>query len=1019
MSAGKLLRAGYSWYGKGETLYIYDEDDNVILTGSLTKDNLIKLNLKRKTVPCAKVTVEDQLVIKRWHNKIGHINFQKLNELSKVYELNLPDARSFKCEPCLLAKIESWPFPISQSVSSDILELIQSDVSGIVRIENDLDVSYFVTFMCHYSKMSFVYLMKRKSEVYDTFIRFKQWIEKQTGKQIKCLRTDQGGEYVNGNFDKLKDETGLDYQRSIARRQQQNGGSEKLGKDLTYMGRTMLIGANLSVRFWPLAVLAANYVRVRVPCITIDNDVPYRKFFGHLPDIYFLERFGADVVVKKDVHSNKYDARGEKGIMVGYARGVKAHLIYLYSSGRIIESRDWDYCDSAEVINKTDRPPKFAWNGEIEFTEVNDELELDMTDDFVSTDAPSKADDLCFDGDLRINLQSFTNSESDRMITGVSDIRPAAPLNRSVYFECDDDQLSVDEHEPTERAGDGELSESAGPQLISLNKKQLAEFKIANPSTNLKYVKCIPGERNEKRREYLICSVKTPTSFQQATASRDAEHWNEAMLSEYTSHQMNKTWEVVDRKTGMKVIPGIWLFRVKYNDDLTVDKYKARYVALGNRLEDIEKNEKYAPVLRSSSMNVIFALCEQFDLIPHHVDVTTAFLYGELLEEIYLTQPPGFIDPNKPNGVCRLIKAIYGLPQAGKKFHEFITSLMKQFDLIQLLSDQCLFISKNGDLLIGIYVDDCVVCGKTIELIDKFKAWLGSKCKITDKGELKHCLSLNVRREPDAIWVNQATFIREFLTKFEFDKLKPVNTPMILDLKLDDELDKPIEDHTWYRSVLGALLYLAEKSRPDVCFAVTRLCRYMHNPRQTHVTALKRIVRYLIGTIDLSLKFTKGQSDIVCYTDADFGNDVLSGKSVSGTMVYLFGNLVHWQCKRQHFVALSTCESEVLAIREGVAMVIYLRNLINELGFGDSLNSVPIIYNDNQSAIATLVDGGSFQRNKHYQLRISFIRDHIKRKDVRVMFKAGNLMLADFLTKPLAYTLFSGLTSKCGLCVPK
>ena len=1011
MSGGTIMRKGYHFWGSGQTLYIYDQNFKLILTGRLLEDNTIDINFKPvQRATCAAVSAKARDKIAEWHDNIGHINFCRMNTFSKIYDLNLPDCSKFRCQFCMLSKIVMKPFPRSTSRTTGILQLIHTDVSGIIRIKNALNAKYFVTFRDDFSKNGFTYLMEKKSEVYSKFIEFKTWIERQTGKKIQKVRSDQGGEYTSAEFLELEKTEGIDLQNSIPRRQQQNGAAEKYGKDLVWMARTLLIAANLSPAFWPFAIACACYLLNRAPCSAIGDDIPFRVFWGFLPDITNLKKFGKEIVIRNDEPDGKFGPRGDRAILLGYSRKVKGYLAYRYRDRQIVQTRDDMCCDSDEyVLNKEERELEYTWKAELDYYEAPDFDEEDFTDEFV---CPSPADDndLNFESSrLQVNLRSFTGQDSDDLILGVEDAQPNRS-NEDEQPEHEDRAIEDDEEEQP----DANLNDDPNIQKIILNKKQEKEFREANPNAKLKYRRYVNGKGNDKRREFVVYSVKTPTTFKQAATSYEAEHWNEAMLRELNSLKLHDTWEVVDRKPGMKVIPGMWLYKVKYNPDLTVDKYKARYVALGNRLQEVEKAEKYAPVLRTSSFNLILTLAAKFDLEVHHVDVGTAFLNGKLTEEIYITQPPGFADPRNPNGVCRLNRAIYGLPQSGKKFNDFITDLMKTFGMKQLLSDQCVFI-RGTELIVGIYVDDNICCGKG-ELLTKFKDWMRSKCEITDKGEISCFLSMNVVRKDGVIYANQSSYIRDLLNKYNFQNVHPVRTPMVQDLKLDDDLSPPC-DREWYLGVLCSLLFVADKSRPDLCYSITRLCRYMHNPRQIHAEALKRIVRYVAGTIDLSLRFAAGEPKIECYADADFGNDLVTGKSVSGTLVYAYGNLIHWQSKRQHFVAQSTCESEILAVREGVAMTLYVKNFLLELGLLSDLIDVPVIFNDNQSAIATLIDGGCFQRNKHYQLRVAFVRDHINKRDVRVIYKQGECMLADCLTKPLAFTLFTRLVAELGLVI--
>ena len=216
------------------------------------------------------------------------------------------------------------------------------------------------------------------------------------------------------------------------------------------------------------------------------------------------------------------------------------------------------------------------------------------------------------------------------------------------------------------------------------------------------------------------------------------------------------------------------------------------------------------------------------------------------------------------------------------------------------------------------------------------------------------------------------------------------------------ELDRLMKNRTEFQELCGALMYLANGTRVDITFAVNRLCRYMAKPTERHFECLKRLLRYLKGTIGHSLVYTNGDSGLVGYAEADFANDRADSKSISGTCTFLFDNLIDWSSRKQTTVALSTCEAETLAIRNESCNILFMRGLLEEIGLKDLTRAPTMIFNDNLSASLTLKDGGAFHRNCHYRIRVNFLRDLIRQKLVVVKHIPGGEMVADLLTKPLA-----------------
>lgn len=282
---------------------IMDSDSNILAEGIQISSTLYEMQFH--TYHQLNAIKSNILSIYDWHLKLGHLNVDSIKSMLRKFDIKFADIKDFKCEYCLMAKCTIKPFYSSTIKSNSILQLIHSDLSGIIRVKNNLNVKYFVVFIDDFSRLAFVYLLKEKCDVHDTFVSFKKWIELKTGHQIRALRSDNGGEYLNENFHNLHNEYGIELQYSTARRQQQNGVSERFMRTVVEMARSMLIQSKVHVSFWPFAISHAAFLRNRCLNSTI-NEIPFKKFFGGDPDINSLIPFGSSVIIKSDSYENKF-----------------------------------------------------------------------------------------------------------------------------------------------------------------------------------------------------------------------------------------------------------------------------------------------------------------------------------------------------------------------------------------------------------------------------------------------------------------------------------------------------------------------------------------------------------------------------------------------------------------------------------------------------------------------------------------------------------------------------------------
>ena len=334
--------------------------------------------------------------------------------------------------------------------------------------------------------------------------------------------------------------------------------------------------------------------------------------------------------------------------------------------------------------------------------------------------------------------------------------------------------------------------------------------------------------------------------------------------------------------------------------------------------------------------------------------------------------------------------------------------MLEECGLSRLLVDECIFSNgKTGNdlVIVACYVDDLNLIGSTTE-IQRIKSQISSNFTITDKGRISECLGLSVDYDLDAgkMTICQRRYILEMLAKFGMQNAKGAVTPIGSGVELITEGHKVIDDVELYRSIVGSLLYLSNNSRPDLAYVVGILCRFSDRPGKIHLETAKRVLRFAKSTINTTLIYRAGgERKVVVMADADFARDPLESISVSGVASFVGENLVGWSSFKQNRVAQATCEAEVLSCLDGVNELEYLRDLLDELKLAEYINEPSTIYNDNQSCLASVENGGSFKSSKHFRIRLNRCRKAVRDGLCAFAYRPTEDMTADGLTKQLSF----------------
>jgi hypothetical protein len=405
-------------------------------------------------------------------------------------------------------------------------------------------------------------------------------------------------------------------------------------------------------------------------------------------------------------------------------------------------------------------------------------------------------------------------------------------------------------------------------------------------------------------------------------------NWSSAMGEEYQALIQNETWSLVPRPSQHNIVSGKWVFRHKHHSDGSLARYKARWVVRGfSQAEGIDYDKTFSPVVKPSTIRVVLSLAVSSQWPIHQLDVKNAFLNGSLAETVYCQQPLGFEDPAYPDHVCLLRKSLYGLKQAPRawfqRFHNFIVSI----GFSASRCDSSLFIYKTSSqtAYLLLYVDDIVLTASSPSFLKYVVSRLGQEFAMSDLGSLSHFLGIAVSRSDSSMFLCQKQYALDLLNRAGMSDCQPVRTPVDSGSKLSVHDGDPLENPTAYRSLTGALQYLTI-TRPDLAYAVQQACLFMHAPRSSHLNLVKRILRYVKGTLDHGLHiFPSASSSLIAYSDADWAGCPDTRRSTSGFCVFLGDNLISWSSKRQLTVSRSSAEAEYRAVAHAVAESTWLR----------------------------------------------------------------------------------------------
>ena len=478
------------------------------------------------------------------------------------------------------------------------------------------------------------------------------------------------------------------------------------------------------------------------------------------------------------------------------------------------------------------------------------------------------------------------------------------------------------------------------------------------------------------------------------------------MQKEIDTLENNNTWIICKLPPGQRAISCRWTYKVKRDGTR-----KSILVARGfEQRAGIDYTETFSSTTRLNSIRLMLSIAINVPYaVVKHLDITSAFTEAELEDETYMLQAPGFTAPGKENCVYKLKKAIYGLAVSSRLFNRLLTKLLLQINVKATKSDPSFFYLREGDdwLIMPVYVDDMYPCFNNVRLFNKVFNHLKTKLQVKDLGRLRDCLGFEIKYTPSTIIIDHSKVIQACLKRFNMIDSKPCPTPESVGNQLKHSDSPATSSQTKemesipYREAVGTLTWIMLVSRPDIAASLCKVSQFNCNPGLKHRQAVKHIFRYLNGTIDKKLTFTKNNINnrgITGYVDSSHADIIETRKSTSGFIIFFLNNPISWATKVQRIVAHSSTEAEYIAIDDIAKDIVWTQTLIQELGFNHLIPTPITIHEDNQGAIALSKNPVNHSRSKHIDIRYHFIRDLVEEGTVILKYINTNSQLADIFT---------------------
>ena len=980
LSVSQLCNMGYNCLFTNVDVSVFRRSDGSLAFKGVLDGKLYLVDFAKEEAGLDACLIAKTSMGWLWHRRLAHVGMKNLHKLLKgEHVIGLTNVQFEKDRPCAACQAGKQVGGAHHSknvmTTSGPLELLHMDLFGPVAYLSIGGSKYGLVIVDDFSRFTWVFFLQDKSETQGTLKRFLRRAQNEFELKVKKIRSDNGSEFKNLQVEEFLEEEGIKHEFSAPYTPQQNGVVERKNRTLIDMARTMLGEFKTPECFWSEAVNTACHAINRVYLHRLLKKTSYELLTGNKPNVSYFRVFGSKcyILVKKGRNS-KFAPKAVEGFLLGYDSNTKAYRVFNKSSGLVEVSSD-------VVFDETNGSPR--------------EQVVDL-DDVDEEDVPTAAIRTMAIGEVRPQEQDERDQPSSS-----TTVHPPTQDDEQVHQKeaCDqggaqDDHVMEEEAQPAPPTQVRAMIQRDHPvdQILGdISKGVTTRSRLVNFCEHYSFVSSIE-----------------PFRVEEALLDPD---WVLAMQEELNNFKSNEVWTLVPRPK-QNVVGTKWVFRNKQDEHGVVTRNKARLVAKGYaQVAGLDFEETFAPVARLESIRILLAYAAHHSFRLFQMDVKSAFLNGPIKEEVYVEQPPGFEDERYPDHVCKLSKALYGLKQAPRAWYECLRDFLIANAFKVGKADPTLFTKTcDGDLFVcQIYVDDIIFGSTNQKSCEEFSRVMTQKFEMSMMGELNYFLGFQVKQLKDGTFISQTKYTQDLLKRFGMKDAKPAKTPMGTDGHTDLNKGGKSVDQKAYRSMIGSLLYLCA-SRPDIMLSVCMCARFQSDPKECHLVAVKRILRYLVATPCFGLWYPKGSTfDLVGYSDSDYAGCKVDRKSTSGTCQFLGRSLVSWNSKKQTSVALSTAEAEYVAAGQCCAQLLWMRQTLRDFGY--NLSKVPLLC-DNESAIRMAENPVEHSRTKHIDIRHHFLRDHQQKGDIEVFHVSTENQLADIFTKPLDEKTFCRLRSE-------
>ena len=959
-----------------------------------------------------------------------------MSDLKSACGIQIKRTKSSKpCRVCLLTKMTQAPYPHqSDTRASAPGQTLHVDLCGPMEVESEQGSRYAMPVTDDFSRFTIVFFLRKKSDAVQFLVEAIKRVESHTGNKVVQIRADNGGEFVSNSAKSIFANLGVTLLTSVPYSPQQNGVAERKNRTLVTCTRATLRTSSMPKHFWQYAMATAAHVINRVPTDANNGKSPFELWNGVVPDISHVRVFGCKAyALKPKKKRSKFSDVSTECVFLGYPFGQKGYLMMDLATKRKFACRSVSFEENEFPFrgagdNNTDHRPSVLENpsqneGEFGFDSSDDNETRGTQNDTVVDQCPSHELNFDVPGDDEHRLSQRERAPNEippnklNIDSSNDDENDCAHEKQAAELDSNGDEIDAAANDigsdsvPGDReddSNDGNYLENFVQQERPANENE----PVSRPTRNRRPPSRLIDEIDDfrlhiPRHHAFTVADMEPISVKEAIMNSG---WKAAMDREYDSLIKNHTWDLVPLPPGRNAISGKWIFKEKTDERGNVIRKKARFVARGfSQAAGVDFDETYSPVISHTSLRLMLSISASLDLELYQMDVDTAYLYGELEEELFMEQPDGYEvrDNNGNTMVCRLRKSIYGLKQAGRCWWRNLDSFLRKNGFRACVTEPCLYKRESrsqGLTLIAVYVDDLVVAAPSQDTVKMIESMLSSTYSMKDAVILRFVLGIHVQRDRPrrTISLHQSSYTRSILTRFDMIDSNPVKTPS--DPSHQCVTSSTAVHHYPYRQAVGALMYLMTCTRPDLAYSVSKISRSSHKPTESDVVAVKRVFRYLKGTISLGIRLGGSNPQLLAYADADFGSDISNRRSISGNVVFFGDGPVAWCSRRQECVTLSTVESEYVSLCEATKQVIWLRALLQELEL--TPKHPTIIFEDNRGTISLAEGNALSKRSKHISIKYHFVREVVGSKKVELIHCSSGDMIADIMTKALGPILF-------------